>query len=196
MIVSIYGRALGPATACTGPDVAELCGTIVTVNGIRASLLYVHDRQIKCPSAVRCHDRRTRSGRRVARGRVCFGSSSYPAGVSAHLADRACLRRNADPDGRAAYWASLAFGRYPIRISPVDLGGHVFEVRRNGIHLKRPPQAVAPSVAGGLGSPGSIGGGGFLGLPTEPKVKGRLPLHLAFRFDGPLKYEVRYIGYD
>jgi hypothetical protein len=87
--------------------------------------------------------------------------------------------------------------RYPITIYPTNFGGHDFEVRHNGQALSKiKTAAVAPKVGGGPISLGAIGGGSLLGLPHEPRHTGRLPLHLAFRFAHPGRYQVRYTGYD
>src|SRR2546427_7143883 len=91
-------------------------------------------------------------------------------------------------------WHSL---RYPVTAYPADFGGHRFEVRRNGVLLR--PNSLRqplPIDSSGPGSYGLIGRGALVGLPHEPKNPRRLPLHLAYRFDTPGPYEVRYIGYD
>jgi hypothetical protein len=86
---------------------------------------------------------------------------------------------------------------YPIAIYPTDFGGHDFETRYNGRPLSKiKTAAVVPKVGGGPMSFGAIGGGSLLGLPREPRHTGRLPLHLAFRFAQPGRYQVRHTGYD
>ena len=196
MLVSIYGAGLGPATACAGPEVPELCGTVVTVNGVRASLLYVQEKQINL---------RVPFGGAVGeRAVVAVSRDGQSAAATVPVQqESAFIRLSAPAYAGMPVWIDLrltghhqASVRYPIRINPGDFGGHVFELRRNGVDVKPLGQAPVPTVGGGPGSPGAIGGGGFLGLPAEPKIKGRLPLHLVFRLDTPGKYEVRYTGYD
>ena len=47
LLMSIYGEHLGPSAGCEGyGDRDELCNTQVLVNGVRAGLLYVQERQI------------------------------------------------------------------------------------------------------------------------------------------------------
>src|SRR5581483_2518866 len=48
MEISIYGQHLGPEAGCTARarELHELCGTVVTVGGISADLLYVQEKQI------------------------------------------------------------------------------------------------------------------------------------------------------
>jgi len=48
MLLSIYGRHLGPDSGCTPdrgafPEPVELCGVSVTIGGRKAGLLYVQD---------------------------------------------------------------------------------------------------------------------------------------------------------
>ena len=196
MIVSIYGRGLGPETACVAPESIEVCGTTATVNGVRAALLYVQDRQIN----LRVPFGGVFGGRAiivVSRDGLA-GNATVPVQQElAHLAlhGRAYVNMPVWIDVRLTGHHQHSV-RYPIRINPGDFGGHVFDVRRNGMELNPVSRPPVPTAGGGPGSPGSIGGGGFLGLPAEPRIKGRLPLHLQFRFDTPGRYEVRYTGYD
>jgi len=201
MLVSIYGRHLGPDPGCTpdrgtSPEPAELCGVSVTVGGRNAGLLYVQDKQInlRVPAAPE--------------GMVDFvvtynGLSSAPVPIpfpplptSIKLTGPAYIDmpiwiQVGLPDPQ---WRSL---RYPVTIWPADFGGHQFEVRRDGVDF--PPIKLAnsfPKSFSGPGGLGMIGGGSMLGLPHEPKNRSRLPLHLIYRFDQPGRYEVRYTGRD
>jgi hypothetical protein len=71
--------------------------------------------------------------------------------------------------------------RYPFSGAPWDFRGHDFEVMRNGESLPEVAAAQRPGGRNGLGSAAP---------PTSPR--GRLPLHLHYRFDQPGKYLVRY----
>ena len=68
--------------------------------------------------------------------------------------------------------------QYPVGLAPADFGCHQVEVRRNGTLLPRIP-TPAPSMPGGLVC-------GNIGIPGhEIQQKGRLPLHLQYRFATP-----------
>jgi len=175
-----------------------LCGTAVTVDGVPATLLYVQEKQInlRVPFNVPTEGLLpfvvTTEGRAGNAVSAQFGpyratiavqgiaSVDMPLWIEVRLPDR--LSRSL---------------RYPITIRPADLGGHYFEVRRNGVLI--PPTArrhTFPVALNGIGSPGSVGMGSVVGLPHEPRNRARLPLHLLYRFDKPGTYEVRYLGYD
>jgi hypothetical protein len=198
--VSLYGQHLGPMTGCTAgsSDVKQLCGTAVTVGGLPAGLLYVQERQInlRIPDNVPTEGdvpfavtREGRAGTAVAvhfgpyRAAIKFTGEAYvdmPVWVEIELPDP--LRHSL---------------RYPVTEYPSDFGGHHFEVRRNGI-LLRPsaPRQLFPITVARIGTTGTIGWGSLISLPHEPENPRRLPLHLAYRFDTPGLYEVRYLGYD
>jgi hypothetical protein len=200
--VSIYGRHLGPETACTAgnggwSDVKELCGTSVTVAGIPAGLLYVQEQQINlripfdAPTEGDAPFVVTREGRASIAMAVRF--ASYRASIK--LSGMAYVDmpiwvevQLPDPLGRSL--------RYPVTMDPTDFGGHAFEVRRNGVLLRPNSPRKSSQSMGGIGSFGTVGHGSLVGLPHEPANPRRLPLHLAYRFDKPGFYEVRYLGYD
>ena len=202
MLVSIYGQHLGPTAGCTERpsfnETTQLCGSTVTVGGVKAGLLYVQDAQInlRVPLAVPTEGLvkfvvtyNGRSSRVVAvrfapyAARIALASEAsvhMPVWIEVTLPET--LRRNF---------------RYPMTIWPADFGGHDFEVRRNGVALPRLTAADRmPKGTGCIGGPGSIGVCGPIGLPHEPRHPNRLPLHLLYRFDKPGVYEVRYQGYD
>jgi hypothetical protein len=201
MLLSIYGRHLGPDSGCTPdrgafPEPAELCGVSVAVGGRKAGLLYVQEKLINLRVPA------------TANGMIDFvvtynGVSSAP--VPLPFAPLPASIKLAGP----AYvnmpiWIEVGLPepqshslRYPITIWPADFGGHQFEVRRNGVDF--PPIKLASSFPRTISGPsglGMIGGGSMLGLPHEPKNRSRLPLHLIYRFDRPGLYEVRYTGYE
>ncbi len=201
--VSVYGQQLGPKARCTAagngwPERKELCGTTVTVGGRPATLLYVQEQQInlRVPYDVPTEGKIvfivSRNGRASRAAVVHFSAYvatirhagiayiDMPIWIEVELPDP--LRRSL---------------RYPVTSRPTDFGGHQFEVRRNGVPL--PPLSLRecfPVACCGPGTFGTVGSGGLIGLPHEPKDPRRLPLHLAYRFDKPGRYEVRYVGYD
>lgn len=198
--VSLYGQHLGPTAGCTPGAIAvvQLCGTSVTVGGLPAGLLYVQEHQInlRIPDKVPIEGDIpfvvTREGRASTATILRFGpyaavlkftGDAYvdmPVWVEIELPD--------------PLWHSL---RYPVTEYPADFGGHQFEVRRDGVLLRpNAPRQPFPITISRIVSSGSIGGGSLLGLPHEPPNPRRLPLHLAYRFDTPGLYEVRYLGYD
>ncbi len=201
MLLSIYGRHLGPDSGCTPdrgafPEPAELCGVSVTVGGRKAGLLYVQEKQInlKVPA--------------TAEGMIDFvvtynGVSSAPVPIPFPPLP-ASIKLTGPAYVNMPIWIEVGLPepqsrslRYPITIWPADFGGHQFEVRRNGVDF--PPIKLAssiPRIISSLGGLGMIGGGSLLGLPHEPKNRSRLPLHLIYRFDQPGLYEVRYTGRD
>jgi len=202
MLVSIYGHHLGPATGCaaprmTYPEPPELCGASVTVGGTKSSLLYVQDKQINLRVPYTA----------TAEGPIAFvvtyqGRSSVPVPVR-FGPQTARIQLTGPAYVHMPIWIHVDLPEphthylYPITIVPGNFGGHKFEVRRNGILL--PPLQPAHPYPMGYEGPrgyGSIGGGVMLGLPHEPKNLSRLPLHLAYRFDKPGLYEVRYLGHD
>ena len=201
MLVSIYGSHLGPDTACTAPrgmERPELCGVTVTVGGKSAGLLYVQDRQINLSVPATA----------PAEGAVDFivtynGLSSTPVPVRFAPLD-ARMKVTGPAYVNMPIWVEVDLPEpyrqpylYPVRIYPVDFGGHRLEVRRNGAALTPiKPAHQYPMIGSGPFAPGAIGGGGFLGLPHAPRNCSRLPLHLAYRFDRPGLYEVRYQGVD
>ncbi|MFY9727454.1 MAG: hypothetical protein WB579_07065 [Bryobacteraceae bacterium] len=202
MLVSIYGRHLGPATGCTPPrgaypEPAELCGVSVSIGGSKARLLYVQDRQINLSVPLTAQ----------AEGMVDFvvtygGRSSVPVPVRfAPLTAR--IRLTGPAHVHMPVWIDVELPesqrrclRYPIRIWPTDLGGNRFEVRRNGVAFPPIKLAHFSKTFEGPGAYGMIGAGNLLGLPHQPKNRTRLPLHLIYRFDRPGLYEVRYAGRD
>ncbi|MDQ6760651.1 MAG: hypothetical protein M3Z32_12430 [Acidobacteriota bacterium] len=202
ILVSIYGRNLGPVSGCTSDRSAlgnakELCGTVVTVGGVKASLLYAQDHQINLrvpanvptegmiPFVVAYHERASRL--------VAVRFAPYKAEIG--LTGPAYVHMPIWIDVRLPdpLWHSL---RYPITIRPADFDGHEFEVRRNGAVI--PPSAMPPGFPifdEGPAALGTIGAGSVLGLPHESRYPHRLPLHLQYRINTPGLYEVRYVGY-
>jgi hypothetical protein len=201
MLVSIYGRDLGPSSGCTPQrgewEPQELCAATVTIGGQKAGLLYVQNRQINLRVPLRAPTEGmidfvvTYNGRSSVRVPVRFAVSatSLKLTAPAYVDMPIWIEVNLPYPHRSL--------RYPVTIRPADFGGHRFEVRRNGIVLPqlKPKRGMLIDDTG-PSAPGSIGGGRLLGLPSEPKNASRLPLHLLYRFDRPGVYEVRYTGHD
>ena len=191
-LVSIYGRYLAPAEPCSSPPAAkgagyptEVCGVQVTVNGIPAGLLAVLESQInlEIPASAPTSGEaaivvtvRGVSSRPVL---VPFGKPkvhlSLIGTAYVHMPVWIALER---PFPFDTY--------YPYSLAPWNFGGGRFEVKYNGA-------ALSP-MRTGEGDPESMNGllNGHLGVADSPR--GRLPLHLQYRFDLPGKYEIRFIG--
>jgi hypothetical protein len=185
--VAIYGQRLAPPGGCSeklesraGEYSTDACDTHVTVNGIRAGLQFVGERQINIKLPIK------------------FPAGIPPAGVVAiAVTVRGVSSEEITvPIGKPKLMLSVAGHAYvhmPVWIAhnvrvpyadpilhPIALSGGRFEVRRNGAMLK-PVEVPRP---GGIA-------GSFIGpaVVAEP-----LPLHLQYRFDEPGRYEIRYIG--
>ena len=79
--------------------------------------------------------------------------------------------------------------RYPFMIFPASFGCYEVEVRREGVLLPR--FDFSKQAFGGITISGPACGS--IGFATVPHFKGRLPLHLQYRFDQPGTYEVRLV---
>ncbi|MFN7994467.1 MAG: hypothetical protein U0Q18_12750 [Bryobacteraceae bacterium] len=202
MPVSIYGFHLGPAEGCNPErgsfQPTELCGTTVTVDGVKAGLLYAQDRQINlflpyesAPGSV-AQFVVTNSG---------VSNSPVPVSIARYAAT---IKIEGPAFVHMPVWVAVVLPeqfqwslRYPFGIGPTEFGGHDLEVRRNGKpYPKNAVPRAYPRSGSCIGGFSSIGPCGFIGLPREPAKRGRLPLHLLYRFDRPGAYEVRYLGYD
>ena len=185
--LSITGRNLGPQTAC-GPKAGSspaksLCQVQVLFNGAPVQLLYAQDRQIDLKIPDDAPTRGTATLQVVYRGRsgptatLAFGPSVELDGP-AHVGGPIWLRVHSP----AGYEAP-----YPVSARPNDFGCVLVEVRRNGTLLPR--TKLTPNKVGPIGGGGSGPACPAMGLAGT----GRLPLHLAFHFDEPGVYEVRYV---
>jgi len=184
-LVAIYGQHLAPVSGCTPPP--ELCDTQVTVNGIPAALLAVMEKQINlkipadAPTAGEAAIVVTVRGISSAPVMVPFGKPKVilsPAGPAyVHMPVWIA------PDRPFPYYDTA----YPYSLLPENFGGGRFEVRRNGVMLK--PLEIRRD-----GEPGMVNGllNGSIARADSPR--GRLPLHLQYRFDVPGRYEIRFVG--
>jgi hypothetical protein len=197
MIVAIYGTGLGPQKGCTeNSETPELCGVTVTVAGRKAGLFYAQDLQVNfrvphgAPGEGLVPVVVTYNGRSSPAVPVRF--EPYVARISVDGAAYVHMPVWVRVDLPEGLGRSL---RYPMTLRPADFDGHWFEVRRNGRALAPIPPPPGVTVVGGPCGYGGIGCGSMVGLPHEPKERGRLPLHLLYRFDEHGAYEVRYVGY-
>ncbi len=211
MLVSIYGRDLGPEQSCEGqadldnretPDPRratpvilvdttvyprQLCAVQVFVGTEPAGLLYVEEKQInfKVPQNIPLQG--------TVEIKVVFQGRSS-SGVQLEVgADRPKLSLEGVARVGGPVWirVKLPYGfgavAYPGGDPPLDFGCNQMEVRRNGTPLTR----TSVVSRGGMG-PGN-GCGNDLDYPGSSRAhSGRLPLHLQYRFDEAGVYEVRY----
>jgi hypothetical protein len=192
-LVTIYGHFLDAAAACGQPASpaggiypTEMCATQVTVGGIPAGLLAVLEKQInlkipsEAPASGEVAIAVTVNGVRSQDVMVPFGkpkvilSLAGPAYV--HMPVWISLKRPSPYDVS-----------YPYALNPGNFGGGRFEVRQNGVILK-PLEIQDPP--GGMAMSGILNGS----IAPTASPRGRLPLHLQYRFDTPGKYEIRFIG--
>lgn len=187
-VTAMYGRNLAPPGGCAYPSATngiyptEVCGVQVRVAGVPAQLLAVLEKQInfKVPAEA------PTSGEAAIVVTV-RGVSSQP--VMVPFGKRKAMLSLAGP----AYvhmpvW--IAVDRpisYPYTLDPRNFGGGGLEVRFNGVILKPLEDRR---------SNGSMAFSGLLNGSIAPagSPRGRLPLHLRYRFDVPGIYEVRFIG--
>lgn len=182
MIVTIYGEDLGPEFQCpepipqNGPYPLETCGVRVLVDGRAAGLLFAGSKQInfKIPNdapedgsaPIQVCVRDNCSDRVMAR----FSLRKAFIHVVGHAYVHMPVWIAADQP--ANYGIS-----YPYNFFPLNLGGADFEVLYKG-------EPFAPFRT-------PIGmGGSTMAPPDSPR--GRLPLHLIYRFDQPGVYSVRF----
>jgi hypothetical protein len=191
-VTAMYGRNLAPAGACPYPSPVngiyptEVCGVQVIVAGVRAQLLAVLERQInfKVPAEA------PTSGEAAIVVTV-RGVSSQP--VIVPFGKRNVILSVAGP----AYvhmpvWIDVDRPRpygisYPYTLDPRNFGGGRFEVRFNGVILK---PLENPRSDGSMAFSGLLNGS----IAPAGSPRGRLPLHLQYRFEVPGMYEIRFIG--
>lgn len=211
MLVSIYGADLGPREGCTGqadtekretpsplrPSQAfvemliypkELCGVQVFFGETPSGLLYVQEGQInfKVPQEAAVDGtaplRVVYQGRSSAAVEMLLGLELATLSLEqpAHVGGPVWVHIQAPP---FPWYGDV---QYPVGVHPADFGCHEMEVRRNGTLLPRIPMRATSGIGFGLMC-------GNIGIPGhEIQHKGRLPLHLQYRFDQPGVYEVRY----
>ncbi len=194
LVLSIFGNNLGPNTGCHADHDAkgiypkELCDTRVLVGGIPSELLWVQAGQInfKVPEETPVHG--------TADLVVVYQGRSSKAVVMPLGIESPTLSLESPARVGMPIWLKLNMPyyrdsgiRYPFRIWPSSFGCYDVEVRRNGVLLPR----IADwdkQVFGGMTLSGPPCGS--IGFSSVPHFKGRLPLHLQYRFDRPGIYEV------
>jgi hypothetical protein len=182
MIVTIYGEDLGPEFQCpepipqNGPYPTETCGVRVLVDGRPVGLLFSGSKQINfkipddapedgsAPVQVCVHD--------SCSDRVMVRFSLHKAFL--HLVGHAYVHM---PVWMEADQPANSEISYPYTVFPLDFGGAKWEVLYKG-------EPLAPSRS-------SIGNGNSIAAPRD-SPRGRLPLHLIYRFDEPGVYSVRF----
>ena len=213
-IRSVYGQNLGPAAGCIGeadPQRREspnplrpkqtdlemriypsvLCETQVFLAGIPAGLLYVQAGQInfKVPQEIPTHG--------TVEMRVAYrGRSSAPVALPVEIPTTTISLESPARVGMPV-WLRVALPddqdgnsiQYPLLIWPAAFGCNQVEVRRDGTLLPRIADLTSQAFNGIIFA-GNLCG--FVGLPSERRIKGRLPLHLQYRFDSRGYYEVRF----
>jgi hypothetical protein len=193
-LVSIYGRNLAPADPCFIPSPpqggtypTEVCGTVVTVGGIPAGLLAVLENQInlKVPAEA------PTSGEAAIVVTV-RGVSSQPVKVPFGK-PKMILSVVGPAYVHMPVWITLEPPypydvSYPYSLTPGDFGGGRFEVRHNGLVLK--PLEIHLSHEQIMIVSGNLHGS----IAPADSPRGRLPLHLQYRFDEPGQYEIRFIA--
>jgi hypothetical protein len=182
MIVTIYGQDLGPELQCpepipsNGPYPLETCGVRVLVDGRPAGLLFSGSRQIN----FKIPDDAPEDG--SAPIQVCVrGTCSDPVMARFSLR-KAFLHVAGHAYVHMPVWIDVDLPAthgiyYPYSASSLDFGGNDLEVRHHG-------EPFPPFRS-------SIGLGNSTVAPKD-SPRGRLPLHLLYRFDEPGVYWVRY----
>jgi hypothetical protein len=201
--LSIYGQHLGPKASCVaqtkvGTDVKTLCGTVVSVGGIPARLLFVQEQQINLQIP---YDAPTDGDVPFVVTREGIASAPMAVRFSPY---RATIKHTGEAYQDMPVWIEIQLPDplrpslgYPVTSNPADFGGHQFEVRRAGVLMPpAPPRQSFPMACCGPGGPGMVGWGSLVGLAHQPKNPYQLPLHLAYHFTTAGSYEVRYVGYD
>lgn len=209
MEISIYGKGLGPETAClSSPNSArpvrsnpklpaawkarklfsyplELCGVQVKLGQLAAELLYVQEEQInfRVPQMVEL-------GSTPALVVKTNGVESAPLTIEIGLqVMAAAVKKPAYTD--MPVWVELKTPdlwlpevRYPFDLEPPAMGCNEIELRRNGQQLE---PSWLPSASGTRLNLNC----GSLGVGTKG-LEDRIPLHLVYRMN-PGDYEVRVL---
>jgi hypothetical protein len=195
LVLSIFGNNLGPSRGCAsqhdakGSYPVELCDTQVFVGEIASELLWVQTGQINFRVPPETPVEGTADLLVVYQGR---SSKAVPMALRI---ESPTLSLDKPARVGMPVWLKLDMPyyrdsgiSYPYDIFPAAFGCNEVEVRRNGVLLPRiadlGTQAFGTII--GIGSP--CGG---IASPRNPHFKGRLPLHLQYRFDQPGTYEVR-----
>ncbi len=188
LAMSIYGVHLGPLVGCQGYG-DRLCDTQVLVDGVPGKLLYVQERQINFQVPQPIPVEGTVEVRVVYNGQSS-GPVRLPAGIESALVSLESPAKVGGPVWLKVLVPGMTPAvRYPYGIHPASFGCDEVEVRRDGRLVPRIATLASQAFDGIMGAGNPCGS---LGLPSEPKHTGRLPLHLQYRFDQPGIYEVRY----
>ncbi len=213
--ITIYGHRLGPdlGHSCAGtPDYGhpltpnprnpdprfivlsnypkELCGVQVWVGDKQAGLLYVAENQINLQLPQDSAENGLVELRVVYQGRS--SSVMLPAGF-----EKTTVSLDQPAYTGMPVWLKVKMPRasgqveYPDILGPAAFGCNEVEVRRDGQPLTRQAGSVWNDI--GAFSGNACG----TSVPVEfMSHKGRLPIHLLYRFDVAGTYEVRFTRYD
>ncbi len=214
MLFSIYGANLGPTSGCEGHADAqnretpsplrprqsfvetliypkELCDTQVWIGGNPAGLLYVSAGQINFKVPQETPVQGTTDIRVIYKGQSSK-NVAFPLGVETLTISQEAPARAGMP-----VWLRVKLPyeqepslQYPFMIFPAAFGCYEIEVKRDGKLLPRIADLGSQAFMG-ITIAGNICGS--VALSSEPHFKGRIPLHLQYRFDQPGTYEVRLI---
>jgi hypothetical protein len=187
MIMTFYGENLSPEPTCfeqiqpNGPYPLEACGVRVLVNGHAAGLLYLGPKQIN----FKIPDDAPEDG--SAPIQVCVRETCSDPVVFRFSLRKAFLHVQGHAYVHMPVWIEVEQPgnndiHYPYSIFQMNFGGAKLEVFHNG-------EPVAP-----FRTLLSMGGGGTVAPQDSPR--GRLPLHLMYRFDQPGVYSVRFTARD
>jgi hypothetical protein len=195
LIFSIFGDNLGPSTGCAtdhdekGVYPKTLCQTQVLVGGVAAELLWVQTGQINFRVPEQTPVQGTADMVVVYQGR-----SSKPVAMPLGILSPTLSLESPARIGMPI-WLKLNMPyyresgiRYPFMILPASFGCYAVEVRREGVLLPRFTD-FGKQAFGGMAISGPLCGS--IGFSSVPHFKGRLPLHLQYRFNQPGTYEVR-----
>ncbi len=213
--ITIYGHHLGPdlGHSCAGtPDYQhpltanprnpdprfivltnypkELCGVQVWIGDKQAGLLYVAENQINLQVPQDSAESGMVDLRVVYQGRS--GSVTLPAGF-----EQTTVSLDQPAYTNMPIWLKVKMPRasgqveYPGILGPAAFGCDDVEVRRDGQLLTRQPGSVWNDIG--------VFAGNACGTSVPAALmlhKGRLPIHLLYRFDAPGTYEVRFLARD
>jgi hypothetical protein len=195
LVLSIFGNNLGPSRGCTSQHDAkgrypvELCDTRVLVGEIAAELLWVQTGQInfKVPPETPVEG--------TADLVVVYQGRSSKAVAMPLRIESPTLSLDEPARVGMPVWLKLDMPyyrdsgiSYPYDLFPAAFGCNDVEVRRNGVLLPRIADLSTQAFGTIIGKGSPCGG---IASPRNPHFKGRLPLHLQYRFDQPGTYEVR-----
>ena len=187
MVLELWGQNLAPVPWCGQEQIPkgllplEICGVRVLIGPRPAELMYVSGGQInlRVPADVPAEG--------FAPIQVCVGTVCSAPVAMRFSASTALLTLEQPAYVHMPVWIDVDapapyFVPYPCAYWPWNLPGYEFEVLRNGHPLAPIPQPSPPSTSAVAPADHCDG----------PTLRGRLPLHLLYRFEEPGTYSVRF----